>query len=705
MTSVPSNTSPLNAGGLKPTSLYKGPSTLLKPHPEVMRGFINWWFEFTTGTIEIAWRNVTDKKVREAAHFDIRDPALEAFACQVNSVDGQDTYFTPSVVSNASGRASDNDFVRSPGFWLDQDTIQDINYANSIDHEFRPTSYVYTGRTPDPRRQSWFRLEQPTADFNMVRETNRKLIGLYKGDPSVVNPSRLMRLPGSIAYPWKPGRTPELVTWEHPTDGRARSLSFASIKSLPDISAPILNDQPASNKPTVGERIRRIKADEFWHTNVNELIAHWVGRNYTDQEMLVWAADFTLDGYDIEQTEAEMQVSIDGARTKWDKPNVDRPAITKLEEAAAVFGDAPLDAQLDAPLPVRKQRDLEWMGGADLPIERIPTIVEDLIELAMTTVMFGPPGCGKTTVVVDLALHIAYGMPWCGRAVMQGPVVFYELEGKLGLRARINAWHVLHGIDMNANKAAFYCSYDNLALDKVDHITSIVEQAAEVKPILFVIDTLARSKGKLDENKDMSVITNTLNDIQVATNATGLLIHHPGKNPALGSRGGSDLKGNINTELEVTVKDGIIEVDNIKQKNFPEQPPLFFKKITVVIGQTPEGKPITGAAVQHISPEGAQATTYRFKAGTAEDVAWRTLVELGKYGTISREAALAEFSKDFYSGKKSKTAEPSRRSRFRKALLGFSKSGLITFNDTTITLISQDPAEVFGLSESNTAND
>jgi hypothetical protein len=43
------------------------------------------------------------------------------------------------------------------------------------------------------------------------REINCRIHALAGGDPAVVNPSTLLRLPGSIAWPWKAGRKPELT--------------------------------------------------------------------------------------------------------------------------------------------------------------------------------------------------------------------------------------------------------------------------------------------------------------------------------------------------------------------------------------------------------------------------------------------------------------------------------------------------------------
>jgi hypothetical protein len=55
-------------------------------------------------------------------------------------------------------------------------------------------------------------------------------------------------------------------------------------------------------------------------------------------------------------------------------------------------------------------------------------------------VIYGESNSGKTFFATDLALHVAAGRPWRGRAIEGGLVVYLALEGSLGIRNRITAW-------------------------------------------------------------------------------------------------------------------------------------------------------------------------------------------------------------------------------------------------------------------------
>ena len=53
-----------------------------------------------------------------------------------------------------------------------------------------------------------------------------------------------------------------------------------------------------------------------WHSHVLQLFGSWVAKGNSDEEIHVLATSHTLAGYTLEQTSAEVQKMIDGARSK-----------------------------------------------------------------------------------------------------------------------------------------------------------------------------------------------------------------------------------------------------------------------------------------------------------------------------------------------------------------------------------------------------
>lgn len=72
--------------------------------------------------------------------------------------------------------------------------------------------------------------------------------------------------------------------------------------------------------PEVLEQIAAIRANNGgWHTNMVKLTAHLVGSGWSDAEILRHVPDWTMRGYDFDETFKEVAVAIAGARAKWDK--------------------------------------------------------------------------------------------------------------------------------------------------------------------------------------------------------------------------------------------------------------------------------------------------------------------------------------------------------------------------------------------------
>ena len=77
----------------------------------------------------------------------------------------------------------------------------------------------------------------------------------------------------------------------------------------------------AGEVPTeVLEMIAGIRANAgSWHSDMVRLVAHLVGSGWSDAEILRHVPDWTMRGYDFDETFKEVAVAIAGARVKWDK--------------------------------------------------------------------------------------------------------------------------------------------------------------------------------------------------------------------------------------------------------------------------------------------------------------------------------------------------------------------------------------------------
>ena len=180
-----------------------------------------------------------------------------------------------------------------------------------------------------------------------------------------------------------------------------------------------------------------------------------------------------------------------------------------------------------APLPGFSTADL--FGDYQPP----SYIVKGIVEPGELAVWFGESGAMKSFAVVDLALHIATGKAYAGHRVIHNGVLIIAGEGGEGIKRRIKAWMIRHGIGMDDCQPAIYCATQpaNLMFDE-GTVRSTVMEAEKIigSPIgVVVFDTLAASFGDGDENAT-SDMTRAL---QTARMACGdgraiILVHHVG---------------------------------------------------------------------------------------------------------------------------------------------------------------------------------
>src|SRR5262249_34374227 len=100
------------------------------------------------------------------------------------------------------------------------------------------------------------------------------------------------------------------------------------------------------------------------------------------------------------------------------------------------------DAQADR-LKAKRRFPYVWLDDAQ-PNPAGSYVLKRLIDELTTTVLYGPSGCGKTAQAIDVACHIAAAMPWRGRRVRGGLVVYVAAEAGQSMLRRIAAWRDKH---------------------------------------------------------------------------------------------------------------------------------------------------------------------------------------------------------------------------------------------------------------------
>ena len=95
------------------------------------------------------------------------------------------------------------------------------------------------------------------------------------------------------------------------------------------------------------------------------------------------------------------------------------------------------------PYAMRQERKSKFLLYREMDAtSRKDWLVQGLLGAGDGSAWYGIPGCGKSAIGQDLAMHIAGGREWHGRQVKRGAVLYVALERKQVVHA---ARHCLPG--------------------------------------------------------------------------------------------------------------------------------------------------------------------------------------------------------------------------------------------------------------------
>lgn len=276
------------------------------------------------------------------------------------------------------------------------------------------------------------------------------------------------------------------------------------------------------------------------------------------------------------------------------------------EWAEAYSGEEPTITDIDFDAPVTAPTlPYFWFKDAE-PDLNANDFVEGLLTSGSMSVVYGPSNCGKTFFIVDLALHVAWGREWRGRAVDRGAVVYLSLEGAQGIRNRLTAFRKHHALDNEALPFIAMPKPVNLLNEDADvnaviALTQHVAAETGLPVAMVIIDTLSRAMAGGNENspEDMTALIGNCDRIRDATQAHVCIVHHSGKDEAKGARGHSSLRAATDTEIEIK-RDPELTFSSVriaKQRDLEAGDPFGFTLHRVPLGINRRGKDVTSCVV------------------------------------------------------------------------------------------------------------
>ena len=233
-------------------------------------------------------------------------------------------------------------------------------------------------------------------------------------------------------------------------------------------------------------------------------------------------------------------------------------------------------------------------------------VVEDLIEQGTVNMIFGESSVGKSFVVVDLASSIANGSDWMGHPTVDGLSFFVAAEGASDLGNRCAAWRQFRN---TGNREVHQVTPTDFCFTAVDvrDLIAVIQTAVKKAGLparLVVIDTLAKTLGKLEENSatDMSSVTEACSKIASETSAAVVIVHHKGKGGDV--RGSSALRANADNVFEVS-GEGQNKTMRVKKRRSGEAGAEYSFRLAPVTIDIGQGTNLGSLAVEFRGPKSA----------------------------------------------------------------------------------------------------
>lgn len=534
------------------------------------------------GLIELSW---TDTKPDAAGRYrlanarmfgtDKLDELVEE-AARLNAQPYCNVYIGAALRHHDTppfGRGTDRDAWALTCAYVDLDDPAAATSAKDIYGLDKPTLVVVTGREPHTRAQMWWRLEEPLTDANAWPTLLRGFAARLKGDTTVTNPSRVMRLAGSIAWPVKPGRTVELTSIATLKEPGRREYSaehlaqvFPPVTDRADV--PMTAAYLTHKANSLGLADKLIDGREAYMRNtisacLIELIGT-TGAAPTAQELYdaAWPqyerkVDLTRGGRGAEEFTQKCAYTV----ARFERGEI--RGIETLDKAVEVYQRK----EARRPSPQRPKTAPTVHRPTDGPrfpfetvsdLRKLPAplwLAKHWVPEGATGIFYGKWAAGKSFIGFDFLLHLAYGFKeWHGVPLPGEPcdVLVLAREGHHGFVNRIDAFKKHHGITDDTDRVKFMRAAVSFMRDEEFSglLDAIKEQQTPFRAVL--VDTVARVLPGTDMN-EQQVVTLFMERLQIlgaTTGAASIGVHHENKNG--GMMGSIYFEANADFVFEIT---------------------------------------------------------------------------------------------------------------------------------------------------------
>jgi hypothetical protein len=520
---------------------------------------------FAEGTAP-EWCQFTTKRIAEAV----------AWAREQNER-GRNVYAVRNPIDiNHRGPATDEAILAAFYCWADCDTPDATSNVRRFEGP-RWAAAVTTGRIPDTRVHLYWELAEPAGNLRAWRQLQVSIAAHFNSDPVVINPSRIMRVGGTVSFPAgnkrERGYVPEVCVlrthYEDPREPvefdrlmRVFGASAAPAAAAPSPGAPYIDTgDHHRTADEYAELLRRAQTDGEKHSGVRDLAASLAGQGVKRElaEAIIRAACPVWD--------ANVVNLIGSAYAKyWREPAAFTPN----------FDHAPAPTSSD-PAPQadgwRIQRADEFVADFVAP----EYLIDGVVQRGRIYTLTAPTGSGKTAAMLYAAAAVGMGMDFCGLDVEAGDVLFLAGENPDDVRARVIATLEYYHIDPARCRLHFIAGTFSIRQD-MERMRAEAARLPELN--LVVVDTFAAYFDGDDENSNAQALdfARVVRRITAMPSKPAVIMPaHPVKNATrtnLAPKGGSSLVNEVDGNLTLWNDDGVLTLHWQVKHRGPDFEPL-----------------------------------------------------------------------------------------------------------------------------------
>lgn len=455
------------------------------------------------------------------------------------------------------------------------------------------THVVATGTVPHVRVHPYWELTEPITDLDRWTELQKRIAARLGSDRVVVNPSRIMRIAGTITWPndrkRDRGYVSELCTIRTEYDDGRGPVPFEQLERAFPAEA---QQAPAGGVTTLAgidtgpqplDRQRAVIAasdGQEWHNNIIRLVASYVSKGLSDNEIHALTDPLTLAGYTVEDTRREVQTAINGARAKgWTpeirkafdhapQPSTGEDQLPPVNQGAGLANPTP-----ETPVTWKIQTTFDFLADFVAP----EYVLEGVIQRGRLYTLTAPTGHGKTAAMLHVASHIAAGREICSRETEQGSVLFLAGENPDDVRARVIGSLEAYGFDSANLDLHFIAGTFSIRQDFAN-----LQAAASSLPnlVAIVVDTFAAYFDGDNENDNAQALdfARVVRGLTILPSKPCVIMPaHPVKNATksnLTPKGGSSLLNEVDGNLTIWNDDGLLTMHWQGKHRGPDFDPL-----------------------------------------------------------------------------------------------------------------------------------